>query len=138
MEQVIVQLPLSGGQIYTLPYPVLPAVEQPEESAVQDKNLNLRQQQALEALFIFKQATADLLLEYLRLSPNSLRHLQKLLYALHPEQKELRYVEFVTPPKPKDVRFGSSPTIYTLGRRGHAYLKNRAFRLAGTEQPKTE
>jgi len=94
---------------------------------VQDSDLTLRQKQALEALFIFKQATADLLLRYLRLSPNSLRHLQKQLSLLHPPEEKDRYVEFIIPPKPRESRFGSSPYVYTLGRRGHRYLKKQGF-----------
>jgi hypothetical protein len=59
--------------------------------------------------------------------PNSLRHLQKQLSALHPQQDKERYVEFIIPPKPQSSRFGSAPYIYTLGRRGHAYLKKQGF-----------
>src|SRR4051794_24152594 len=95
MEQVIVQLPQSGGQIYTLSYPDIPAVEQPQESVVQDSDLNLRQRQCLEVLFIFKHATADLLLRYLRL--NTLRYLQTHLAAMYSEVEKDRHIEYLIP-----------------------------------------
>ena len=97
--------------------------------------LNQLQEQALEALFLFKQATADLLLRYLRLSPNSLRHLQKQLYAMHPEQAEDRFVEFLYPPKPKASRYGSAPIVYTLARQGHKYLKQQGFPVGRYRAP---
>lgn len=116
-----------GGQIFAIPSSVATHIEEPQEELVQESNLTLRQKQALEALFLFHQATADLLLRYLRLSPNSLRHLQKQLAALHPPEEKERYVEFIIPPKPHSSRFGSSPYIYTLGRRGYRYLKKQGF-----------
>src|SRR5437868_4172881 len=127
MQQTIVQLPLTAAQIFAVHSSLQGGIERPREYMVRDVDLNLRQTQVLEALFLFKHATADLLLRYLRLSPNSLRHLQKQLAVLHPQQEKERYIEFIIPPKPKSSRFGSAPYVYTLGRRGHAYLKKQGF-----------
>jgi hypothetical protein len=62
MEQLVFQLPVSSRQIFALPYPVPPGAATPQVESMQDKDLNLRQGQILEALHLFKQASADLLL----------------------------------------------------------------------------
>jgi hypothetical protein len=47
---------------------------------------------------------------------------------MHPTEEKDRYVEYLPLPKPADYyRFGSAPYLYTLGRKGHKFLKKRGF-----------
>jgi hypothetical protein len=71
------------------------------------------------------------------LRPASLRYLQKQLYALHPENPDDRYVEFIVPPRPRDTRFGSSPTVYTLGKKGYSFLRKKGKEVGRYRPPDT-
>ena len=134
MQEVFARFPTrtgqpttAGGQIFGLPSTKRTSLVQPHESKVATQDLTPLQAKALEALYIYKHATADILLRHLHLSPNSLRYLQKQLYALHPEMGKDRYTEFLSAPKSIETRFGSTPIVYTIGRQGHHYLKKQGF-----------
>ncbi len=130
MVQIILQLPLSTGQIFDVRYHAAePIRETHKESLAMPAQSGITQLQAnlLQELAVFHHATADLLLRRLQLSPNSYRHVQKSLQALHAEKPDERYVEIIIPPKRDDSRFGSSPYVYTLGRRGYSYLRKRGM-----------
>jgi hypothetical protein len=136
VEQLIVQLPTTPLQLpvtrgsFAIPYPANAGREEPQqELAVPADELNTLQVRVLEELTVFHHATADLLLRKLRLSPNSLRYLQKQIYAMRPAKPEDRYVEFLIPPKPRESRFGSAPYVITLGRRGYKYLRQQGFAI---------
>src|SRR4051794_14401760 len=125
MEQTILQLPMQSpeppalghiiGVIYQQPQPpLLPVIQQVgeepdgQEQDVQDWELNKVQRDSLEALTIFHNATAELLLRYLKLSPNSIDYLQKHLKELCPKaEEEERFIEISAAPKQKESRFGS-------------------------------
>src|SRR3712207_5749628 len=124
MEHTLVRLPVRGSEIFTTSDSVHRGKRQPRNTRPAIALTSL-QQQALEGLAVFHHATADLLLRYARLSPNSLRHLQKQLHTLHPEIDADRHIEFVIPPKPRESRFGSAPYVYTYGKLGFQYLKER-------------
>jgi hypothetical protein len=98
-------------------------------------SLNTRQIQVLEELAVYQQATADILLRKLGLSPNSLRYLQKQIYAMYAEKPEDRYVEFLYPPKQRASRFGSAPYMVTLGRRGYKLLRQRGHNVGRYRDP---
>src|SRR3954469_23162708 len=98
--QTIVQLPIVSDTP-AVDLPLQQVEEYQPASAMQDLELNRIQRQSLEALSIFHQATADLLLRKLGLSPNSIRHLQKNLQAISPEKQEDQLVEIGAAPKQK-------------------------------------
>jgi len=86
------------GVIYQQPQPPLVPViqqvgEEPDgqEQDVQDWELNKVQLDSLKAMTVFHTPTADLLLRYLKLSPNSISYLQKHLNDLCPERQEDRF-----------------------------------------------
>jgi len=112
MEYTLVRLPVRGSEIFTTGNS-LHRGKRHQRNTRPTIALTSLQQQALEGLAVFHHATADLLLRRLRLSPNSLRHLQKQLHVLHPKNEADRYIEFVIPPKPRESRFGSAPYVYT-------------------------
>jgi hypothetical protein len=119
---------IMGGQIFAIHLPKPQRTREPLEelATVPTTDLNPLQRQILTELFVFQHATADLLLRKLRLSPNSLRYLQKQIYALRAKNPEDRFVEFIYPPKQTASRFGgSSPYVLTLGRKGYAYLRQQ-------------
>src|SRR5215204_3986758 len=136
MPEIIAQFPIpsrqqivSGGQIFAINFPPQQLTVPVKELALVMKapDLTARQIQILEELAVYQHATADLLLRRLRLSPNSLRYLQKQIYALYdPDKPEDRYVDFLYPPKHNPSRFGgSAPYVVTLGPKGFAFLRKR-------------
>jgi Replication-relaxation len=127
MEQTVVKLPLPRcSDIYNIKYPLQKGqAERRVAMPDPDIDLNPLQQQVLEQLAVFHHATADLPIRRLRLSPNSLRHVQKQIHAMHAELEADRFVEILTAPKPRESRFGSAPYVYTYGRLGHKYLREK-------------
>jgi hypothetical protein len=136
MQEIFARLPQSlrqqpavmGGQIFAISYqqPVVQERMQEENQAVPATDtLNALQVRILEELAVYQHATADLLLRILRMKPGSLRHLQKQIYAMYSEKPENRYVEFLYPPKQKATRYGSSPYVVTLGRKGYKFLRKQ-------------
>src|SRR3954454_8155679 len=116
--QTIYELPASSDAL-EVHYPQMQVSLEPEQD-VQDWELNKVQWDSLKAMTVFHSPTADLLLRYLKLSPNSISYLQKHLNDLCPEKEEDRFVEITMAAKAKESRFGSGPNVYRLGKRGHA------------------
>lgn len=124
--QTIVQLPIaSSAPEVELPLPEV--VEYQPEFALLDTDLTKIQRDSLTVLSVFHHATADLILRKLKLSPKSIRHLQKNLSALSPKETDEKYVEIGAAPKPNDSRFGSGQSVYWLGKRGYKYLRQQGL-----------
>jgi hypothetical protein len=136
MQEIFAQFPtpptqqpaILEGQIFLVGYNHLQPIAEPLEEyevVVPPAVTSRLQPKILQELSVFHHATADILLRKLHLSPNSYRHLQKQLAALSAEKPEDRYVEIIVPPRREESRFGSAPYVYTLGRRGYAYLRDK-------------
>ena len=124
MQEIFVQLPDSTQQL-AVHYPK----ESKQEQSVATVEINTTRQAILQSLYDYHHLTAEQIVRDNDWRPGYLRDIQNHLKLMSDGKAEKRFVEKLLPNK--QIRFGSAPYVYTLGRAGRSHLRKDGFDLSG-------